>query len=610
MAWKRGTQNNIPGEIRKGHIREFLFPSSKGASTTEKLLIIDANGLIPCEHSTAAFISTKIPESFSQFSSDGTLFIHCHEHPNSVLKVVQHAGIPEGCIALNETQRINSKVCVGDLQEWTVYQGEDSSDCPSEEYISAWFCVTSFIKDFTFVSYETNVCNFFSDHYNFCTPLIFCKLFLILGDSFAYDAREGAIGDTTIRQSTKPPSVLQRVVLAIRPRHNDKTKDDIASNGDSQNKAQSTKIKAQNLIDKEEEHSIDCRRRLEIDAINVIKQYTALLLGCIISLEDVYTTQFQAIQIVGRIAEVQPVIKSIDINDDNDNNNDDNDYNANYNDNDNENEEYEINETYRGIVGLETEIYLILENSEVNFNLLQSPKIPPLLPHRDLINVYTKDNEHFPVLRRLLRPCISLTSIVQKGKGIYNDVKHQHHQVINENNKILNKDIISVNQDGKEIYVLKPYYHVANSNSKLVEYENLNVAPQTSLGNENNKNKNENENDNEKNVNVNENENVKNDNVSVDVDACTFDKVLLYLEHEVKLILLTFLLTYSLTYLLTYFPPSIFNHKARGDAFKFDPLLATELREASLVLGVKGLQDVCDKGMLKICHVNIACLNP
>ena len=311
---------------------------------------------------------------------------------------------------------------------------------------------------------------------------------------------------------------MQRVVLAIRPRHNDKTKDNIAGNGDSQNKAQSTKTKAQNLIDNEEEYSIDCEKRLEIDAINVIKQYTALLRGCIISLEDVYTTQFQTIQIVGRIAELQPVMKLIDISDNhNDNHND--------NDEDNENEEYEINETYRGIVGLETEIYLILENSEVNFNLLHSPIIPPLLPHKDLINVFTKDNEHFPVLRRLLRPCISLTSTVQKGKGIYNDIKHQHQQVINNDNKILNKDIININQEDEKISVIKPYSLVATSNSKLVEYENLNGAHQTSLGLENHKNEIE---------NLNENNIVKNDNVSVDVDACTFDKVLLYLEHEVK----------------------------------------------------------------------------
>ena len=30
--------------------------------------------------------------------------------------------------------------------------------------------------------------------------------------------------------------------------------------------------------------------------------------------------------------------------------------------------------------------------------------------------------------------------------------------------------------------------------------------------------------------------------------------------------------------------------------FKFDPLLAAELREASVTLGIAGLQDVCDKG--------------
>ena len=318
---------------------------------------------------------------------------------------------------------------------------------------------------------------------------------------------------------------MQRVILAIRPRHNDKINDNIANNGDSQNKAQSTKRKDQNLIDSKEEYSIDCEKRLEIDAITVIKQYAALLNGCIISLEDVYTTQFQSIQIVGRIAELQPM-KSIDIND-NYNHND----NCNDNDKDNENEEYEMNETYRGIVGLETEIYLILENSEVNFNLLHSPIIPPLLPHKDLIHVFTKDNEHFPVLRRLLRPCISLTSTVQKGKGIYNDIKHQHQhqhqhqQVINDNNKILNKEIINLNQEEKVIPVIKPYCLVENSNGKFVEHEILNGAHQTSFGNESNKNEIE---------NSNENKNVINDNVSVDVDACTFDKVLLYLEHEVK----------------------------------------------------------------------------
>jgi hypothetical protein len=54
--------------------------------------------------------------------------------------------------------------------------------------------------------------------------------------------------------------------------------------------------------------------------------------------------------------------------------------------------------------------------------------------------------------------------------------------------------------------------------------------------------------------------------VWVDVDACTFDRVLLYLEHE-----------------------------ARGEQFKFDPTLAVELREAAITLGISGLKDICDK---------------
>ena len=127
MAWKRGTQNNTPGEIRKGHVREFLFPSSKGVSVSDKLRIIDARIFVPSGHNTSALVSSKLPESFVPFVTDGILYIHSHDHPRCVLKVCQHDSIPHGCIALNETQRINSKVCIGELQEWTVYQGE--ADC-------------------------------------------------------------------------------------------------------------------------------------------------------------------------------------------------------------------------------------------------------------------------------------------------------------------------------------------------------------------------------------------------------------------------------------------------------------------------------------------------
>ena len=123
MAWKRGTQNNLPGEIRKGHIKEFLFPSLKKASVSSHLRIIELPDCEDFRHSATALVSKNIPECFAQFLVDGSLFIHSHDHPRCVLKAFLDDSIPEGHIALNETQRINSKVCIGELQEWTIYQG-------------------------------------------------------------------------------------------------------------------------------------------------------------------------------------------------------------------------------------------------------------------------------------------------------------------------------------------------------------------------------------------------------------------------------------------------------------------------------------------------------
>lgn len=56
------------------------------------------------------------------------------------------------------------------------------------------------------------------------------------------------------------------------------------------------------------------------------------------------------------------------------------------------------------------------------------------------------------------------------------------------------------------------------------------------------------------------------DLISIDVDACTFDRVLLYLEHE-----------------------------AREEVFKFDPLIAPELLAAAETLNILGLQEACQK---------------
>ena len=54
--------------------------------------------------------------------------------------------------------------------------------------------------------------------------------------------------------------------------------------------------------------------------------------------------------------------------------------------------------------------------------------------------------------------------------------------------------------------------------------------------------------------------------VGVGMDCCTFDRVLLYLQHE-----------------------------ARGERFKFDPTLAPELLVAARTLGISGLEDACAK---------------
>lgn len=74
-------------------------------------------------HRTSAFISDKIPDSFIPYLVNNELYIHSHDHPVCVLKAIVNGAVPHGCIALNEAQRINSKVCVGINQQWTVYKG-------------------------------------------------------------------------------------------------------------------------------------------------------------------------------------------------------------------------------------------------------------------------------------------------------------------------------------------------------------------------------------------------------------------------------------------------------------------------------------------------------
>ena len=52
MAWRRGTQNQQAGAIRKGHVKEFLVPSSKALAASDEqcaLKILCAEAIDACD---------------------------------------------------------------------------------------------------------------------------------------------------------------------------------------------------------------------------------------------------------------------------------------------------------------------------------------------------------------------------------------------------------------------------------------------------------------------------------------------------------------------------------------------------------------------------------
>jgi hypothetical protein len=131
MAWKRGVQNNQAGVIRKGHIKEFLMPSSKDASVSFKLKIVDHRDLdedvVTLLHQSCSAHANfnYLSENIRVFIADdpSCLYIHAHDHPASVISLRHLEIVPPGVIALSESNRVNAKVCIGELQEWTIYQG-------------------------------------------------------------------------------------------------------------------------------------------------------------------------------------------------------------------------------------------------------------------------------------------------------------------------------------------------------------------------------------------------------------------------------------------------------------------------------------------------------
>jgi len=123
MAWKRGTQNNSAGEIRKGHVKEFLLQSSKESGVGGKLHIVSMSSIPSLQSAFGdsyfaliSSLSNDLPPQFEQHINNNVLLLHAHEHPRVVLSALIHPDVPPASIVLNEIQCLNSKVCTGEFE--------------------------------------------------------------------------------------------------------------------------------------------------------------------------------------------------------------------------------------------------------------------------------------------------------------------------------------------------------------------------------------------------------------------------------------------------------------------------------------------------------------
>jgi hypothetical protein len=156
-----------------------------------------------------------LPPQFGELLDNGLIHLHSHQHPRCVVSALVHPDVPEGCIVMNEIQCLNSKVCTGELEDWTVYQG----------------------------------------------------------DSFAYDSREGAIGDTEVRYIDGPMKHIKNVSMWVRPRYPEQLPEEgISMNG----------------------------KRFSQVALKY-------LYGAIVSLDEVFQIVVDGVSMVCRVAELEEV---------------------------------------------------------------------------------------------------------------------------------------------------------------------------------------------------------------------------------------------------------------------------------------------------------------
>eukprot|EP00635_Sarcinochrysidales_sp_CCMP3193_P000895 CAMPEP_0118911176 /NCGR_PEP_ID=MMETSP1166-20130328/12981_1 /TAXON_ID=1104430 /ORGANISM="Chrysoreinhardia sp, Strain CCMP3193" /LENGTH=520 /DNA_ID=CAMNT_0006850653 /DNA_START=28 /DNA_END=1590 /DNA_ORIENTATION=+ len=243
-------------------------------------------------------------------------FVHAHEHAAVVLRLdTSRASVPRGCIVLNEAQRLNSKVCDTQKVEWTAYRGRH----------------------------------------------------------VARDAREGAIGDTTVHVVADPH--LSVVVCEARPLEPRRSDDDLKDSS------------------------------LVRDAGALLRDIATLCLDCLVSVDELFVLD----GVVLRIVEVRR---------DDDDDDDDDDDTRDDDDADDLRKDFDFDDDdFRGLVTPRTTFYV---EATGGLALRENKKVPPKKQPPDLVQVTCAiDDEVFPVRRGLLRPCVALTSIAQAGRGKY-----------------------------------------------------------------------------------------------------------------------------------------------------------------------------------------------
>lgn len=150
---------------------------------------------------------------------------------------------------------------------------------------------------------------------------------------------------------------------------------------------------------------------------------------------------------------------------------------------DNDETDFTMPDVFRAMVDDQTRVYMVSELplDDEFFQLEGALAKKDAPPRDDIVTVITTDDEEFPVKKKLLHPCIKLSSAVLAGKGVHK------------------------------------------------------MASRT---------------------------------IKVDLDCCTFDRVLLYLEHEAR---------------------------NSAESYYFDPIYTEDFLKAAETVGCIGLEDVCRK---------------